>query len=255
MTPAARYPDLDGASVLVTGGGTGIGAALVEGFAAQGARVAFIDILAEPSRALAGHVADRGFPAPLFLETDLRDVAALREAVAQAAAAHGPVTVLVNNAAWDDRHRLDELTVDYWDNNQAINLRPQVFAAQAVAPGMREKGFGSIVNFSSIAYLANYAGFISYNAAKAAVVGVTKGLAGELGPDNIRVNAIAPGMVVTERQKALWLSDEGVRSHVAQQCLRRVIAASDMVGPTLFLASTASAMVTAQTLIVDGGYF
>jgi galactose dehydrogenase len=253
MMPSARFPDLQGASVLVTGGGSGIGAALVEGFSLQGARVAFIDVAEEPSRGLAERLGSGGGK-PLFIHADLRDVEALRAAVGRAAAAHGPVTVLVNNAAWDDRHDIAAVTADYWDANQAINLRPHFFTAQAVAPSMKAAGGGSIINFTSTSFMINHPGMPSYTAAKAGIVGLTKGLAGRLGPDNIRVNAVAPGWVITERQRDLWVTEESLNAHVAAQCIPRPMQPADMVGVALFLASDASGMLTAQTIIVDGGH-
>lgn len=253
MMPDANYPDLKGASVLITGGGTGIGASLTEGFARQGAKVAFIDIAEDESHALCDRVeADNG-RRPLFLATDLRDIAALRAAAEKAAEKHGPANVLVNNAARDDRHAVEEVTQEFWDNNQAINLRPQFFAIQAVVPAMKKAGRGSIVNFTSTSYMINGGGFASYTAAKAGVVGLTKGLAGELGPFGIRVNAIAPGWVLTERQRRLWVTEKGLNAHLDRQCLKEEMHPDDMVGPCLFLASSASRMVTAQTLVVDAG--
>ena len=254
MMPSARFPDLEGVSVLITGGGSGIGAALTEGFTRQGARVAFIDIAEAPSRALAERIAATEALRPLYLKADLTDIEALRKAVAEAAAAHGPVTVLINNAAFDQRHALEEVTVDYWDENQSINLRPHFFTAQAVAPGMIEAGRGSIINFTSTSFLINHPDMPSYTAAKAGIIGLTKGLAGKLGPHGIRVNAIAPGWVITERQRELWVTEATLSAHVAKQCIREVMKPEDIVGPCLFLASDASLMLTAQTLIVDGGY-
>lgn len=254
MMPSAKFPDLDGASVLITGGGSGIGAAVTEGFARQGARVAFIDIAETTSLALCDRIEKETGRRPLFLKTDLRDVEALRAAVASAAAAHGPVTVLINNAALDDRHALEDVTVDYWDNNQSINLRPHFFTAQAVAPGMKAAGKGSIINFTSTSFLINHPDMPSYTAAKAGIIGLTKGLAGRLGKDGIRVNAIAPGWVITERQQSLWVTDASLAAHVAKQCIRQVMKPDDIVGPCLFLASDAARMLTAQTLIVDGGF-
>lgn len=254
MMPSVRHPDLAGASVLITGGGTGIGAALTEGFVRQGSHVAFIDIAREASDALCDRLAAETGIRPLFIEADLRDVEALRKAVAAAADAHGPIGVLINNAAVDERHALEDLTVDYWDNNQAVNLRPHVFTAQAVAPGMKAAGKGSIINFTSISYLINHPGMPSYTTAKAGIIGLTKGLAGLLGPDGIRVNAVAPGWVMTERQWKNWVTEEILADHVSRQCIREAMAPADMVGPCLFLASDASRMLTAQTLIVDGGY-
>lgn len=247
------YPDLDGAAVLITGGGTGIGAALTEGFVRQGAKVAFIDIAEKPSHELAARLADIGRHAPLFIQADLTDVGAIRRSVAQAEAAHGAARVLVNNAAFDDRHELLDMSEDYWDANQAINLRPVAFTAKAVAPGMIAAGGGTIVNFTSTSYMLNIGAMPAYTAAKAGIVGLTKGLAGRLGPDGIRVNAIAPGWVMTERQKRLWVTEEGLAQMLDRQCIKRTIEPDDMIGPCLFLASSASAMVTAQVLIADGG--
>ena len=254
MQSAVRYPELDGASVLITGGGSGIGAALTEGFARQGSKVAFLDIADAASLALCDRVESETGNRPLYFRTDIRDVPALRTSIAEAAERHGPVTVLVNNAAFDQRHRLDEMTVEYWDDNQSINLRPHAFSAQAVAPGMKAAGGGSIINFTSTSYLINHPDMPSYTAAKAGIVGLTKGLAGLLGKDRIRVNAIAPGWVITERQRELWVTDEALSAHVAKQCLKDVMLPDDMVGPVLFLASDASRMLTAQTLVVDGGF-
>jgi NAD(P)-dependent dehydrogenase (short-subunit alcohol dehydrogenase family) len=253
MTLSVRHADLDGAAVLITGGGSGIGAALTFGFARQGAKVAFIDIAESASQALCEQVEEETGRRPLFLRCDLRDISALREAVAAAERAHGDATVLVNNAALDQRHDIDEVTPEYWDENQSINLRPHFFTAQSVTPGMMRAGKGSIINFTSTSYMINHPDMPSYTAAKAGIVGLTKGLAGRLGPHNIRVNAVAPGWVMTERQRELWVTPESLAAHVARQCLREPMAPDDMVGPCLFLASDASRMLTAQTLIVDGG--
>jgi NAD(P)-dependent dehydrogenase (short-subunit alcohol dehydrogenase family) len=254
MMPSVIHPDLAETSVLITGGGSGIGAALTEGFVRQGSRVAFIDIAREASQALCARLASETGQRPLYLPADLRDVEALHAAIAVAAAAHGPVGVLVNNAAVDERHALEDVTVDYWDDNQAVNLRPHFFTAQAVAPGMKAAGKGSIINFTSTSFLINHPGMPSYTAAKAGIVGLTKGLAGSLGPHGIRVNAVAPGWVITERQRSRWVTEESLAAHVARQCIRVAMDPADMVGPCLFLASDASRMLTAQTLIVDGGY-
>ena len=251
--PAAAFHDLQGRGVLISGGGSGIGAALVEAFARQGARVAFIDIAEAESRALVERLAKDCAFAPVFLRADLRDAHSLAGIVDQAAAAIGGIRVLVNNASRDDRQRIEDVTPESWDENQSINLRPAFFLAQAVAPHMKRAGGGSIVNFSSIAYLLNMGEIPAYATAKAGIVGLTKSLAGRLGPDDIRVNAILPGMVVTERQKQLWLTDAAIAAMRDKQCLKHTLIADDMVGPCLYLASDCSARMTAQTMIIDGG--
>ncbi len=253
MMPSARFADLEGASVLITGGGSGIGAKLTEGFARQGARVAFIDIADQPSEELCGELEAATGTRPLYLKADLTDIAALRAAVQKARAAHGPATVLVNNAARDDRHAAEDLSPEAWDANLSINLRPHFFTIQAVVPGMREAGGGSIINFTSTSFMLNMGDMPAYTAAKAGIIGLTKGLAGRYGKDGIRVNAIAPGWVITERQRQLWVTEDKLQAHIARQAIPKEMLPDDIVGPCLFLASDASAMLTAQTLIVDGG--
>ncbi|MDR6756215.1 NAD(P)-dependent dehydrogenase (short-subunit alcohol dehydrogenase family) [Mycoplana sp. BE70] len=252
---AASYPELRGRGVLISGGGSGIGAALVEAFARQGARVAFVDIAEDESMALVDRLAAAVSHRPLFLKADIRDIEAYRSAIAAASAAIGPVRVLVNNAARDSRHDLAEVTPDYWDENQAVNLRHVFFAIQAVAPAMRQAGGGSIINVSSIAFMLNMGEVPAYAAAKAGIIGLTKSLAGKLGPDNIRVNAILPGMVLTDRQLRLWLDEEAIAAMLKEQCLKRSLTAGDISGPCLFLASDASSAMTAQSMIIDGGVF
>ena len=251
--PSARYSDLENASVLVTGGGSGIGAELTAGFVRQGSKVAFIDIAENSSIALCDALEKETGKRPLYFNVDLTDTAALRDAAAKAASANGPVTVLVNNAAFDQRHAIADATPEYWDRNQAINLKQAFFAIQAVLPGMQAAGGGAIVNFTSTSYMMNTPGLPIYTAAKAGIVGLTKGLAMELGAMNIRVNAIAPGWVMTERQKTLWVTEEALAGHIAKQSIKDPMQPQDLVGPCLFLASNASKMMTAQTLIVDGG--
>ena len=251
--PAAQFHDLRDRCVLVSGGGAGIGAALVEGFARQGAQVAFIDIDASTSLDLAERLAAETGCRPLFLHVDLRDTGAVKQAVETAATAFGAIHVLVNNAARDDRQPLEAVTEESWDESQAVNLRHLFFTSQAVAPHMRRAGGGSIINFSSIAFLLNMAEIPAYATAKAGIIGLTKSLAGKLGPDNIRVNAILPGMIVTERQKKLWLDDASIAAMVEKQCLKRSLTAEDLVGPCLYLASNCSLGMTAQTMIIDGG--
>jgi galactose dehydrogenase len=253
--PLAQFADLRDRVVLITGGGSGIGAALVAGFARQGAKVAFIDIAEADSKALAAEVSATSAHPVAFYPADLRDTDAIRAAVAAVVADLGPVRVLVNNAGWDDRHEFETVGEDYWDNSQAINLKQVFFVSQAVAPSMRATGGGAIINFSSIAFMLNMPDLPVYATAKAAIIGLTKSMAGRLGPDNIRVNAVLPGMIVTERQKTLWLTEDGIAKGVERQCLKRILTAEDLIGPCLFLASDCAASITAQSIIVDGGVF
>jgi NAD(P)-dependent dehydrogenase (short-subunit alcohol dehydrogenase family) len=253
MTAKAIYPDLNDRSVLITGGGTGIGAALTEGFVRQGAKVAFFDIAEKESHALAARLETDAAYKPLFFRVDLTDPGEIRKGVAAVEAANGPVRVLVNNAARDDRHEIEEVTPDYWDENQATNLRHHFFVTQAVLPGMKAAGGGSIVHFTSTAFMLHIGELASYNAAKAGVIGLMKTFAGKLGPYGIRANAIAPGWVMTERQKRLWVTEESLAAMLDKQCLKATIEPADMVGPCLFLASEAARMVTGQVLLADGG--
>ncbi len=247
----ATFHDLEGASVFITGGGSGIGAALTGGFLAQGARVAFVQ-RSDAGAFVEAMEAEHG-NRPLYIENDVTDIPALREAIAQAAEAHGPVTVLVNNAANDTRHDWMEVDVEAWDKSQAVNLRPHFFTAQAVAPGMKAAGGGAIVNFSSISYMMGNDGYLAYLTAKAGITGLTRGLARELGPHGIRVNAVMPGWVLTERQKELWATPEDLAAHLDRQCIKEHLVEQDLVEPVLFLASKASRMMTSQGMVVDGG--
>jgi D-xylose 1-dehydrogenase len=254
MSQYATYPSLKDRSVFITGGGSGIGASLVRHFAGQGSKVAFVDIAVAPSRQLVDEIATTGDPTPLFIECDLRDIDALRQAIGQAADAHGPVTVLINNAAHDERHKVEETTVEYWDDRMAVNLRHQFFAAQAVHPMMKAAGGGSIVNFGSVSWMIGQGGMPGYTTAKSAVMGLTRGLARDFGPDNIRVNSIAPGWIMTERQLTLWLDEEGERELMKRQCLKRKLYPDDMARIALFLAADDSSAMTNQTYVADGGW-
>ncbi len=250
----ATYPSLRNRVVLVTGGGSGIGASMVTQFAAQGARVAFLDVAVDCSVKLVDDLAKRSPHAPLFLQCDLTDIAALRTAVSEVEAQLGAVRVLVNNAARDDRHKFTGVTPEYWDENMAVNLRHQFFTTQAVAPGMIAAGGGSIVNMSSIAWKIPETGMPVYVAAKAAVVGLTKTLAKELGASNIRVNCVLPGAILTERQLKLWLTPENMDRILATQCLKRHLGPDDVARLVLFLAADDSDTITSQSYIIDGGW-
>jgi len=250
----AIYPSLEGRVVFITGGANGIGESLVEHFCAQGARVIFVDIAEAPARALVERVAARGHAAPDFIRCDLRDIEALRAAIAGTAAKHGTIRVLVNNAGNDDRHRTEEVSVEYWDERMQVNLRHQFFAAQAVRPQMRDAGGGSIINFGSITWMVGDGDCPAYVTAKAAITGLTRALARELGPENIRVNCMIPGWVMTERQVKLWLTPEGERQIDDRQCLKGRLYPPDIARMALFLAADDSRMCSSQNFIVDGGW-
>ncbi len=251
MSGHATFHDLSGASVFITGGGSGIGAALTDGFMAQGANVAFVQ--RSDAGAFVDEMEAKHGRRPLFMKCDVVDVEALQDCMAQAATAHGTVTVLVNNAAVDQRHEVDGYTVAEWDMAQAINLRPHFFTAQAAHPGMKTVGGGSIINFSSISYMLGMGGMDSYVTAKAGITGLTRGLAREFGPDGIRVNAVMPGWVLTQRQKDLWATPESLAAMLDKQCLKEHLVEADIVDAVLFLASNTSRMMTGQAMVVDGG--
>lgn len=254
MSVYASYPSLKGRSVLVTGGGSGIGASIVECFCEQGSKVAFIDFDAGASKATVDAVAAKFDNRPLFLEADLRDIGALRSSVKEAAGAHGPITVLINNAARDDRHKFDEVTPEYWDERIALNLKHQFFAAQAVHPMMKAAGGGAIVNMGSTSWMVGQGGMHGYTASKSGVVGLTRGMARDFGEDNIRVNSVAPGWIMTQRQKDLWLNPESEAELMRRQCLKRHLTPEDIARVVLFFASDDSGCMTNQTYVADGGW-
>ncbi|QTN37012.1 SDR family NAD(P)-dependent oxidoreductase [Cognatishimia activa] len=247
----ATYQDLRGKSVFITGGGSGIGAFLTEGLLAQGAQVAFVQ--RSDSTAFCDEMEAKHGTRPLFIQCDITDIQALKAAIAQSAEAHGDIDVLVNNAANDKRHEAGEVDEEFYDWMMAINLKAYFFACQAVAEGMKAKGGGSIINFSSISYMMGNAGYPLYTTANSGINGMTRSLAREFGPDKIRVNAIAPGWVLTDKQKEMWVTPEALEAHLARQCLKDTLAPEDIVGATLFLASEASKMMTGQAMVVDGG--
>ncbi|NRA19752.1 MAG: SDR family oxidoreductase [Oceanospirillaceae bacterium] len=251
MSKFVTFHDLQDSSVFITGGGSGIGASLTEGFIEQGAKVAFVQ--RSDASGFVEEMRQKHGISPLFIQCDITDIDALQTAMAQAELAHGAITTLVNNAANDARHSLADYTPEQWDMGMAVNLRPHFFSAQAVTQGMRQAGHGSIINFSSISYLMGNAGYPGYVASKAAITGLTRALARELGPDNIRVNTLLPGWVLTQKQLDMWATPEDLAAHLDKQCLKEHLAPRDIVDATLFLASQASRMVTAQALVVDGG--
>jgi NAD(P)-dependent dehydrogenase (short-subunit alcohol dehydrogenase family) len=253
MAAFASYPSLLDRTVFVSGGSTGIGAAFVGHFARQGSRVAFIDVDREHGEALCGELVDARHR-PLFLPCDVTDLEALGAAIAQARAAIGPIGVLVNNAANDVRHAFGDTSAAEFDRNVAVNLRHQYFATQAVREDMRALGGGSVICLGSTGWMKKNAGYPMYAMAKAAVRGLVNGLARELGRDRIRINALVPGWVITEKQRRLWLDAEGEAEIARVQCLPGYLMADDIARAALFLAADDSRMCTGQDFIVDGGW-
>jgi NAD(P)-dependent dehydrogenase (short-subunit alcohol dehydrogenase family) len=248
----AIYPSLKNVVVFITGGASGIGAEIVRAFAAQGSKIAFVDIDAPRGTALAEEL--RGHGATIHFETaDLRDIAALQRAFAAMQGAVGPAGVLVNNAARDDRHGWETVTPDYYDERIATNLRHMFFAIQAVAPGMIAAGKGSIINFGSNSWWEAAGGMPVYTTAKAAVHGMTRSFARDLGRHRIRVNTVVPGWVMTERQKQLWATPEALERHRQRQCLPDLIDPVYLARMVLFLASDDAAMCTANNYMVEAG--
>ncbi|MEM7776113.1 MAG: SDR family oxidoreductase [Pseudomonadota bacterium] len=247
----AVYPSLKNRTVLITGGASGIGEAIVRAFAEQGAHVGFLDIDEAAARELTAALPDRKV---VFEHCDLRDVAALQTAIENVRAQIGPITILINNAARDDRHSIESVTSDYWDERIAINLKHQFFAAQAVAPDMRAAGGGAIVNMGSVSWVIGQGGMPCYTTSKSAIQGLTRGLARDLGPDNIRVNSILPGWIMTQRQIDLWLTPEGERELMARQCVKRKLVPDDIAKVVMFFASDEAGACSNQSYIVDGGW-
>ncbi len=250
MTPDdAIYPSLRNRSVFLTGGASGIGAETVRRFAAQGARVSFVDIQAEAGAALAAEL-----PGVRFNVCDLKDIAALQAVIRAEIAVLGGLDVLVNNAAHDQRHDWREVTVEYWEDRLAVNLRHQFFAIQAAAPAMQAAKRGSIINLGSISWQLGMGGMPAYTTSKAGIEGLTRSFARDLGPDGIRVNCIIPGWIITERQKALWLTDAAREETLGLQCLKEMLQPDAIARMAMWLASDESRMCTSQTWTVDGGW-
>jgi D-xylose 1-dehydrogenase len=249
----AIYPDLKGQVVLVTGGGSGIGEATVRQFAAQQAKVAFIDIAVEPSRALVRELTAAGTPVH-FEPCDLTNITSLRDSVAAIRRVLGPIHVLVNNAANDERHATEEVTEALWDNRSAVNLKQQFFCAQAVIPDMKAAGKGAIINLGSISWIIGQGGMAAYTASKSAVLGLTRSLARDFGVCGIRVNAVAPGWIMTKRQLEKWVTPEREAEILARQCLKRKLEPAEVARFIVFLASEEASACTSQHYIVDGGW-
>ena len=253
MTRFAHYPSLTDMPVVISGGASGIGESLVRNFAAQGARVGFVDIAVEAGERLVAELTGQG-QSVAFTPCDITDTQAYQSAIAGFAAAHGDALALVNNAAHDQRHDWAEVTPAYWDDRMAVNLKHAFFAIQAVAPGMVRAGRGSIINTGSISWMIMSSRIPVYETAKAAMHGLTRGMARELGQSGIRVNSLVPGWVMTERQLTHWLDAEGERAIAQNQVLAGRVYPDDVARMALFLAADDSAMISAQQFVVDGGW-
>ena len=254
MSKTAVYPSLEDRVVVVTGGASGIGEAIVEAFARQRAQVALLDIQEEVAKRLVARLADAGFRTPEYFRCDLTDFAALARTVDELTERFGRVDVLVNNAGNDTRHSVESVTPESWDAGMAINLKQQFFMAQAVAPSMRQARRGSIINMGSIGWVISSRNVPVYVTAKAAIVGMTRALAHEFGEDEVRVNCVMPGAILTERQKQLWLTEDYVRQVLAHQSLKRMILPEEVARLVLFLAADDSSAITNQSYVVDGGW-
>ena len=250
---AAVYSDLAGKVVHVRGGASGIGAAIVRRCAQQKSNVVFFDINVDAGQSLARELSDQGLSAR-FMRVDLTDIAALRAGVAEARNEHGAIAILVNNAAHDERHSTEEMTPEYWDNRLAVNLKHQFLAAQAVLPDMKAANAGAVINFGSVSWIAGQGGMAAYTASKSGVIGLTRSLARDYGAYNIRVNAIAPGWIMTERQLDKWMTPQGEVELMQRQCLKRKLMPDEVAKFTIFLASDEASACTAQHYIVDGGW-
>lgn len=253
-TKAAVYPSLEGRVVLVTGGASGIGEAVVEAFARQRSIVVFLDIQVEAAQALVQRLADAGLEAPRFVSCDVTDCEAMQRVVAEVLQRYGRVDVLVNNAGNDTRHTVESVTPASWDAGMAVNLKHQFFMAQAVAGSMRAARRGSIINMGSIAWVIPSTNLSVYVTAKAAIVGMTKSLAHEFGADEVRVNCVMPGAILTQRQKQLWFTEEYQREILAHQSLKRMIQPEEVARLVLFLAADDSSAITNQSYVIDGGW-
>ena len=244
------YGSLKGKTVLITGGASGIGASIAEGFHAQGAKVGVLDFDERAGQGLAERLGER----LRFEHADVRDIPGLQAAIRRVSEALGPITVLVNNAARDDRHTIDQVTPEYWRERFATNLDHQFFAAQAVLPDMDRAGGGSIVNMGSTSYMVSDDSFAAYKTAKSAVIGLTRALARELGARNIRVNCVIPGWIMTQRQIDLWLNPDSEAELMRRQCVKRRLVPEDIANVVLFMASDDSSAMSAQSYLVDGGW-
>ncbi len=250
----ASYPSLRDRGVFITGGGNGIGASLVAHFAAQNARVGFVDLDDAGGQKTARETASLGDSKPVFAHCDLRDIAALRNAIHALAGQTGPFTVLVNNAAHDERHKTEDVTPEYWDERMQTNLRHQFFTAQAIIPMMQKAGGGAIVNMGSTSWHGAQGGMPAYVTAKAGIEALSRSFARDFGPDHIRSNCILPGWIMTERQITKWLTPEGEKELLARQCLKEKLTPPDVARMALWLAADDSRMITGHNFYADAGW-
>jgi len=250
----ASYPSLRDRVIVVTGGASGIGEAIVQAFAEQNSRVAFLDIQDEAADRLVHKVKAYGATPPVYFRCDLSDIAAIKRSMDHILRQFKSVDVLVNNAGNDSRHSIDEVTPEYWDQAMAANLKHQFFMSQAVVPSMRRANGGSIINMSSISWVIPSIGLPVYVAAKAAIVGLTRTLAHELGVHNIRVNCVMPGAIQTERQERLWFTEAYKAEILNRQALKRIIRPDEVARLVLFLAAEDSSSITNQSFVIDGSW-
>jgi len=250
----AVYPSLKDRVVFITGGGSGIGASIVQKFCEQGARVSFVDINRQASEEVVAEIVAEGLPAPRFIECDLKDIDKLQASIRQVIDADGPIRTLVNNAAHDERHAIDDVTSAYFDDRVAVNLKHQFFAIQSVYKDMAAAGGGTIVNMGSVSWMIGQGGMPIYLACKSAITGLTRSMARDLGPKNIRVNSILPGWIMTERQIENWLTPEGEEELMARQCLKRKLEPVEIAKVVLFFSADDSGICTNQNFVADGGW-
>jgi NAD(P)-dependent dehydrogenase (short-subunit alcohol dehydrogenase family) len=250
----ATYPSLRDHVMVITGGASGIGEAIVEACVAQGARVVFLDVDDAKADSLISRIEAAGAAPPVYYHCDLADIAALEDVISGVLGRFGTVDVLVNNAGNDTRHSIADVTSAYWDQSMAVNLKQQFFMARAVIPAMKKAGRGSIINMSSISWVIPSTGLPVYVTAKAAIVGMTRTLAHELGADNIRVNCVMPGAILTERQRQLWFTEAYKAEILAGQALKRMLLPEEVARLVLFLAADDSSAITNQSYVIDGGW-
>ena len=249
-----KYYDLESKRVFITGGGSGIGASIVEHFCEQGSEVYFIDINEDESKKLIEDIKNKNYSLPTFIKCDLLNIKELQKTIADIISNKGPINILINNAANDTRHKIDDVTVEYWDERINVNLRHFFFTVQAVKKSMIENNGGVIINMGSTSWMVGQGGMAAYTAAKSGVVGMTRSFARDLGEFNIRVNSVVPGWVMTQRQIDLWLNDESEKELMKRQCLKEKLMPHELAQAVLFFSSEQSSGCTNQSYIVDKGW-